>query len=204
MQLRGFGVASHHGDNVVVDTHVLQHGCGRGRLFVSRNERSGLFSPQPVGTLYLNQQFYRTETDKILSLSSRRRVVERYRDESHTDLDDNGVEQLKGVLTYPRSNSRLIDIGTTCRPVKAAALANLTAEVYRERNQFLTEIGIQRTQLSEQLEEYKTRIDTSNQALLAFAPKMTSMWKKPGSLASQFAEYSGYATISPMNSLPPM
>ena len=50
----------------------------------------GLFSPQPAGTLYLNQQFYRTETDKILSLSSRRRVVERYRDElGYTDLDEN-------------------------------------------------------------------------------------------------------------------
>ena len=164
----------------------------------------GLFSPQPAGTLYLNQQFYRTETDKILSLSSRRRVVERYRDElGYTDLDDNGAEQLKGVLTVsPRSNSRLIDIGAQhADPVKAAALANLTAEVYRERNlEFPTKSASNaQSWLSEQLEEYKTRIDTSNQALLAFRTEndLGDVEETRSTLASQFAEYSGgYATIS--------
>lgn len=164
----------------------------------------GLFSQQPAGTLYLNQQFYRTETDKILSLSSRRRVVERYKEElGYTDLEDNGAEQLKGVLTVsPRSNSRLIDIGAQhSDPVKAAALANLTAEVYRERNLSFRQKSASdaQTWLSEQLEEYKTRIDVSNRALLAFRTQndLGDVEETRSTLASQFAEYSGgYATIS--------
>ena len=84
------------------------------------------------------QQFYRTQIQILESRSVRQEVVRRYIDAGYADLDPEtgGVARLGGMTTIaPEEQSQLINIHVIhTDPAAAAVLANLTAEVYSDKN----------------------------------------------------------------------
>jgi len=84
------------------------------------------------------QQFYRTQIQILESRSVRQEVIRRYNDAGYTDLpaEGGGVGRLAGITNVaPEEQSQLINIHVThTDPTSAALLANLTAEVYSDKN----------------------------------------------------------------------
>lgn len=81
--------------------------------------------------------FTETQIQILESRTLREEVVRRYRALGYDDLDpDAGPGALHAMTSVaPRRNSEILDITVSHRdPERAAVLANLTAETYRERN----------------------------------------------------------------------
>lgn len=120
------------------------------------------------------QQFYRTQIQIILSRSVREEVVRRYEAAGYDDLTlvDGGANTLLAMLTVvPEEQSQLVEIAVThTDPERAATLANLVAEVYKDKNlDSRREASEGATDwLQGQIDEYAARVKTAQEALDAY------------------------------------
>lgn len=131
---------------------------------------------RPSNNLYVIQQFYRTEVQKITSRSLLETVVQRYQTLGYTDLPEPGAAAaLRGMLTVaPRDNSQLMDISVKHHDAtQAAVLANLVSQSYLDRNIERRQQAAEsaRLWLSDQLEEFALKIKAASDQLLAFKRK---------------------------------
>ena len=124
----------------------------------------------PSFNLYMNQQFYKTEVQKMSSRSTCELTIEL--------MDEDGVEHdltpsaLRGMLRIaPRSNSRLIDIAVEGASQDDTVLfANYHADAYVARNIRTRQSSAETAKnwLKDRIEEYNTKIATTQNDLLSF------------------------------------
>lgn len=120
------------------------------------------------------QMFVQTQLEVIRSRMLLEVVLERYAGLGYTDLavDPAGVRALQEMLDVtPRQGTELLDLAITCPdPEKAAALANLIAEVYREQNLEGQRDAAREAKvwLEDQIRIYRDRIDSSTQEVVGF------------------------------------
>jgi len=129
---------------------------------------------QPTHNMYMNQQFYRTQIQKITSLTSREEVITRYAAQGFDDLQEgsDGANKLQNMLSVASlPNSRLVKITIThSDPQRAAILANTVAYVYLESNIHKRQDAASRAEiwLEDQIGSYNSEIEGMSQDLLAF------------------------------------
>lgn len=118
--------------------------------------------------------FAKTQLGLLSSRSIREEVIRRNEKMGFTDLtiENNGAAKLARMLSAtPRPDTELVDIAILdTDPERAARLANLVTEAYRENN-ILTRQNLSREAkawLGDQLSEYKQRIIDENEALIAY------------------------------------
>ncbi len=120
------------------------------------------------------QQFFRTQIQIMLSRTVREDVIRRYADLGYDDLlaEDNGANTLLGMMTVvPEEQSQLVEIAVThTDPDRAAVLANLIAETYREKNLDARRDASANASdwLDGQIGDYATQVQVAQAALDAF------------------------------------
>lgn len=127
---------------------------------------------------YEISQFYRTQVQILASRSLREDVLARYkalgRDDGDDDLDKDGkgVQRLQGMITIvPAEQSQLIHLTVMdTDPERAALIANLLADAYRDRNLTVRQDAARAAKvwLEGKIVEYRKDIEKSNAALLEF------------------------------------
>lgn len=116
----------------------------------------------------------RTQIQIILSRSVREEVLARYNALGHDDIPAtrDGVDALGQTLSAgPREDTQLVEIRVLhANADKAAVLANLTAEVYREGNLTARTDAARETRvwLEGQTSDYKGNLDEATTAVLEF------------------------------------
>lgn len=115
-----------------------------------------------------------TQIDLLQCRDLREEVIRRYEALGFGDLTlaGGGAAKLHGMLTVvPRKDSELIDVSVLdSDPERAARLANLVTEVYREQNLAGRRDSAREAKvwLQEQLAEYSARIIDGNSALIKY------------------------------------
>jgi succinoglycan biosynthesis transport protein ExoP len=115
----------------------------------------------------------RTQIQVILSRSVRQEVIERYNAAGFEDLvGTDGAGALKEMMTVgPREDTQLVEVRVEhTDPERAAALANLIADVYQDQNlEARTEAAREtRVWLEGQTGTYREDLDAATQALMDF------------------------------------
>lgn len=120
-------------------------------------------------------QFYRTQVQIMTSRSIREDVVARYEALAREDgfnETGNAADRLRGMMTVtPVEQSQLINLSVAdTDPERAAILANLLAEAYRDRNLGVRHEAARAAKiwLEGKLVEYRKAIEESNLSLLNF------------------------------------
>ncbi len=115
-----------------------------------------------------------TQIDLIRSRAAREEVVRRYEllGVGGFTIEGGGANKLYTMLTVsPRRSSELVDVSVIdTDPDRAARLANLVTEVYREQNLASRQDSAREAKvwLQQQLREYQQAIITQGQSLIAY------------------------------------
>lgn len=115
----------------------------------------------------------RTQIQVILSRTVRAEVITRYNALGHDDLvGSDGAGDLKGMMTVgPREDTQLVEIKVAHPdPERAAILANLITEVYREQNLSARTEAARETRvwLEGQTGTYRSDLQAATQAVIEF------------------------------------
>lgn len=120
------------------------------------------------------QMFVLTQLEILRSRPMREEIIRQYNDAGFDDLtpDNGGIERLSGLLTAtPRAGSELLDLSVTYTdPERAAALANVAAKVFVQKNleaRISAEAGGV-PWLTEQIATQKGAVDAAAGAFMAY------------------------------------